>query len=96
MGTTQKLKLTEMQAFALEFLADQKEPVNPNYFGSQWHLHKHGRYPPAASRDSWGTTTSAYKTLRKLAELGLVEKFVEKTSSGYTSETFSLKNKQND
>ena len=64
--------------------------VNPNHFGYLWAMHKHGR-AKGASRDCFGTTTAAYKTLRKLAVMGKITRHNTKTASGYTDEIYSKK-----
>lgn len=88
----EKVKLTEMQQFALDFLKKTPGEVNPSYLGSQWFQYKNdGRFPPAASRYSFGTTSAAYRTLRKLAELKLVNHHIRKTAGGMTFEHFSHK-----
>lgn len=83
--------LTPMQQFALDFVSKQKESVNPGYLATVWYFHKTGRYPPAASRDRFGLTSAAYKTLRKLAKMGLINQEHSSTSGGYRLEHFSTK-----
>jgi hypothetical protein len=84
-------QLTPMQQFALEFISKQKVSINPGYLATEWYFHKNGRYPPAASRDRFGLTSAAYKTLRKLAKMGLINQELSSTSGGYRLEHFSSK-----
>jgi hypothetical protein len=81
--------LTPMQKFALNLLKTEKREINPGYLGNQWFIHKNGGFPPAASRYRFGTTGAAYKTLRKLAELGLINKHISTTTSGFSIEKYS-------
>lgn len=77
-------KLTPMQEFALYFLKG-KQQVNPPYLANEWHFFKTGRYGSGASRDSFGRTVAAYKCLRKLHEMGLVNKHIIGSSETYSS-----------
>lgn len=64
-------KILSMSEFALSFLREHPG-ANPNWLASEWHEYKTGRYPPAASRDRFGLTSAAYRTLRKLQSEGRV------------------------
>lgn len=86
-----KMQLTPMQQFAVDLVSKQKKPINPSYLGYVWFYHKNGRYPSAASRNNFGTTTAAYKTLRKLAKMGLITQIIRRSSSR-TIEEYSPKN----
>lgn len=84
-------ELTEMQRFAMNFLKG-KGKVNPSYLGSEWYAHKNnGRYRSGGSRGAFGSTSAAYRTLRKLAEMKLIIQHHSRTSGGYSLEHFSLK-----
>jgi hypothetical protein len=86
-----KKQLTPMQQFALDFIVKQKDSINPGYLATVWYFHKNGTYPPAASRNRFGLTSAAYKTLRKLAKMGLINQELSSTSGGYSLEYFSAK-----
>lgn len=65
-------KLTEMQQFTIDFLKKQSgKKVNAGWLATVWMEHKHQTYK-GASRDRFGFTSAAYRTLRKLTEMGLV------------------------
>lgn len=83
-----KSKLTEMQQFTLDFINSQKDEVNPGYVDTMWAEHKK-RHVPAASRDAFGLTSAAYRSLRKLHEMGLINKSESRTSGGYLIIKFS-------
>lgn len=62
-----------MKEFALNILKEQRV-VNANALAYRWFEYKNdGRYPPAASRARFGTTSAAYRTARKLRAEGLIE-----------------------
>lgn len=65
-------KLTPMQTCAMALLKKEKK-INPGQLVNAWHEEKTGRLPPAASRDRFGLTAAAYRTLRKLTEKGLLD-----------------------
>ncbi len=68
-----KIVLTEMQEFTINFLKKERREVNPSYLGSEWFAHKNdGRYCSGGSRGQFGTTSAAYRTLRKLEKMELV------------------------
>lgn len=70
-----KIKLTPMQDFAIRFLEKKNTEVSPARLGSEWYAHNNdGRYRSGGSRGTFGNTSAAYRTLRKLEEMGLVEK----------------------
>jgi hypothetical protein len=76
-------ELTEMQSFFLNEINNKDgEMMSPNYLAVRWYEHK-GKHRCAGSRDSFGQTSSAYRTCRKLIELGLVEVHNNKTVGGY-------------
>ena len=78
------IKLTEMQTFFLNKINNSgTEHVSPNYLGVLWYEHK-GIHRCAASRDSFGQTSAAYRTCRKLIELGLIRKHNGETASGWS------------
>lgn len=79
----EKVKLTPMQEFALAFLKKEEREVNPSQVGYEWNVHT-GKPNRSASRDMFGTTSAAYRTLRKLCEMGLVTKHVTTYSEWYS------------
>lgn len=66
-----KLKLTPMQQFTVDLLKKEKNGTNPNHLATLWAEHTTGR-SRAASRDRFGYTSAAYKTMRKLADMGVI------------------------
>jgi hypothetical protein len=75
-------KLTELQEFALALLKSEGGEVHTGTLAYKWAEYKTGRHPPCASRDRFGLTSAAHKTMRKLVEMGLAE------FNGYSSYTF--------
>lgn len=65
-------KLTPMQAFAFDLLKSAGE-MHHGRLASEWTKFKTGREPHPASRRRFGVTSAAYRTLRGLEDLGLVE-----------------------
>lgn len=65
-------KLTPMQAFAVDLLKSVGE-LHPGLLAYEWTKFKTGREPQPASRRRFGVTSAAYRTLRSLEDLGLVE-----------------------
>ncbi len=67
------MELTEMQQFFLSAInASEYDELNPGYLSVLWCEHK-GKRRGVDSRDSFGHTTAAYKTCRKLTALGLIK-----------------------
>lgn len=58
-----------MLGFAMDQLKNKKE-VSANSLAHDWAIHKTGQ-SRAASRDRFGYTSAAYRTMRKLVDLGL-------------------------
>lgn len=83
-------KLTPMQQFAVDELKKYKGKMSPNYLANLWRTHKHGR-GAASSRYMFGCTSAAYRTLRGLAEKGIITIYRGKTLSGYSWEEFEYK-----
>ncbi len=63
-------KLTALQKFAID-LIEKNGTINACHLASKWAFHKTGKYI-SSSRDRFGYTSSAYRTLRKLAKDKLV------------------------
>lgn len=61
------ITLTKMQKFALDFVNSEKRQINAGYLATMW-IESKGRAAPAASRDRFGSTSAAYKTLRNLSD----------------------------
>lgn len=73
----EKVQLTPMQQFTIDFLKKQKDKTgtSPAHVGSEWYSHNNnGRYRSGGSRWTFGNTSAAYRTLRKLEEMGMVER----------------------
>lgn len=64
-------KFTPIRSFAMKLLQTKKS-ITPGFLACEWSVFKHGRYPKSASRDSFGLTSSCYKTLRFLRDEGYV------------------------
>lgn len=73
-----------MEQFTIDTLTREDREINPSYLGKQWREFKHGR-AFASSRDMFGSTAAAYRTLRNLAQRGLVQ------VSDRRFETYSIK-----
>lgn len=71
-----------MQQFTLNLVNSRNDEVNAGYVATMWAEHKK-RHAPAASRDRFGLTSAAYRSLRKLHEMGLINKSEIRTSGGY-------------
>ena len=76
-------RLSEMQSFFLDAINNSGEECNPCYLASLYYR-SIGKRRHAASRDSFGQTSAAYRTCRKLASLNLVKEIHYKTSGGYS------------
>lgn len=82
--------LTKMQSFFLETINNSDEEVNPCYLAHIYY-ESIGQRRHSASRDSFGQTSAAYRTCRKLHDLGLIEQVMHKTAGGYSYITFKPK-----
>ena len=76
-------RLTEMQSFFLDAINNSGEECNPCYL-ARLYYESIGRRRHTASRYSFGQTSAAYRTCRKLASLNLVKEIHYKTSGGYS------------
>lgn len=85
-----KIQLTEMQKFCLNTVNRSTKKVNPNYIAHLWGEHKN-KNADGSSRRTFGNRTAAYKTLRKLAKMGLINQHLGKTNGGYSTEEYSSK-----
>lgn len=83
--------LTPMEEFAVSTLRGRKGKMNPSHFAVLWAEYKTGRLPKASSRDSFGYTSAAYRTLRNLTKKGIVTCHSHRTSGGYHVEEFSIR-----
>ena len=79
--------LTPMQEFALEILKQNPQGTFGPYVGQRWQ-ERNGRRPKSASRDSFGVTSAAYRSIRSLVAMGLAKVDKHKTSGGYTVEKY--------
>lgn len=79
--------MTPMQEFVLNILKDNPAGVQGSYVGDRWQ-ERDGRRAKCASRDSFGATAAAYKSLRSLVALGYARVERYKTSSGWLIETY--------
>lgn len=76
-------RLSQMQQFFLDTINQSNEELNPCYLANLYY-ESIGKRRYAASRDSFGQTSAAYRTCRKLASLNLVKEIHYKTSGGYS------------
>ena len=83
-------QLTPMQSFFLDVIQKSNEELNPSYLAALWY-ESIGKRRNSDSRRSFGQTSAAYRTCRKLTELNLVKEKHYKTEGGYSySNYFSL------
>lgn len=90
MGT----KFTPMQTFFLKQISEVEKELSPNYL-AQTYYEFVGKRRYAASRDSFGQTSAAYRTCRFLHNKGLINLHHYKTSGGYSYITVSGKYPKN-
>lgn len=76
-------KLTEMQSFFLDAINKLGNECNPCYLANLYY-ESIGKRRHVSSRSSFGQTSAAYRTCRKLASLNLVEEIYYKTKGGYS------------
>ncbi len=76
-------RLSEMQQFFLDTINQSNEELNPCYLANLYY-EIIGKRRHVASRDSFGQTSAAYRTCRKLTSLNLVKEIHYKTSGGYS------------
>lgn len=77
------IRLSQMQLFFLEVINNSSEEFNPCYLANLYYEYI-GKRRHAASRDSFGQTSAAYRTCRKLVGLNLIKEIRYKTSGGYS------------
>lgn len=85
--TTVSGRLTKMQQFFLDKINASNQELNPCYLATVYY-ESIGKRVRAASRDSFGQTSAAYRTCRKLAGLNLIKEIHHKTSGGYSYTTY--------
>ena len=78
-----KERLTEMQQFFLDTINKSTGELNPGYLANVYY-ESIGKRRHAASRDSFGQTSAAYRTCRKLTSLCLIKEIHHKTTGGYS------------
>lgn len=76
-------RLSQMQSFFLDAINKSGEECNACYLADLYY-ESIGKRRYAASRDSFGQTSAAYRTCRRLASLDLIKEIHYKTSSGYS------------
>lgn len=77
------ITLTKMQAFFLNAINESDRSLNASYLAVKYY-DSIGVRRPAASRDSFGQTSAAYRTCRFLTKHGLVKEYHEKGASGFS------------
>jgi hypothetical protein len=80
-------KLSEMQQFFLNTINNEDEEVNPCYLANLYY-ESIGKRMGVSSRSSFGQTSAAYRTCRKLTGLKLIEEIHHKTNGGYSYTTY--------
>lgn len=75
--------LTKMQSFFLDTINNSSVEMNPCYLAALYY-ESIGKRRYAASRDSFGQTSAAYRTCRRLVSLNLIKEIRYKTSGGYS------------
>ena len=75
--------LSQMQSFFLDTINKSSEELSPAYLANLYY-ESIGKRRHVASRDSFGQTSAAYRTCRKLVRLNLVKELRYKTSGGYS------------
>lgn len=63
--------LTPMQQFILDHFKAESGEHNPNYIAQLWRDHKKQPFH-CASRDTFGSRSAAYKAMRKLRDMKLL------------------------
>lgn len=82
--------LTQMQEYFLNVINNSTEELNAAYLANLYYG-SIGKRRRAASRDSFGQTSAAYRTCRKLVSLKLIKEIEYKTSGGYSYTMYSKK-----
>lgn len=72
-----------MQQFFLDKITASKDQLNACYLANVYY-EAIGKRRRAASRDSFGQTSAAYRTCRKLVALNLIKEIYYKTAGGYS------------
>lgn len=80
---TDSVTLTPMQRFFRDTIYNSSEEFSPCYLARLYYM-SIGKQCWAASRDSFGQTSAAYRTCRKLVAMGLIKGITYKTSGGYS------------
>lgn len=83
-----------MQYFFLDFINSKSgQELDPSYIAHIYY-HSIGKRTYVASRDSFGQTSAAHRTCRKLISLNLIKATNYKSSGGYSYTLYSsLQNK---
>ncbi|MBN8665797.1 MAG: hypothetical protein J0L83_14545 [Chitinophagales bacterium] len=84
----ESVKLTAMQSFFLDFINKSKGEVNACYVARVYY-ESIGKQRRAASRDSFGQTSAAYRTCRFLVSKKLINEHHYKTSGGFSYTNYS-------
>ena len=80
--------MTPMQEFAKNIVEEMGERgTSPSYVAARWRDYKHKK-SSGASRDLFGCTSAAYRTLRSLEKIGAVKVEKTRTVGGYPIETY--------
>jgi hypothetical protein len=82
------VRLSGMQQFFLDSINQSNDEMNPNYLANIYY-ESIGKRRHSASRDSFGQTSAAYRTCRKLASLNLVKEIHHKSIGGYSYTMYS-------
>lgn len=74
--------LTPMQLSFLNLINNSLDPLRPGYLAVMYY-DSIGKRRPVASRDSFGQTSAAYRTCRKLVSLNLVKEVQDYGCTSY-------------
>lgn len=83
-----EVNLSPMQSFFLDTINKENKELSPTYLA---HLYYEaiGKRRYVSSRASFGQTSAAYRTCRKLVSLNLIRENHYKTTGGYSYTTYS-------
>lgn len=82
--------LTAMQQFFLDTLREEELECTATYLAVLYY-ESIGKRRHAASRDSFGQTSAAYRTCRALVSKGLIKERLYKTTSGYSYSMYQIR-----
>jgi len=79
--------MTPMEKFAFELLKQQgNNGLSPNDLAHKW-ARAQGRCA-ISSRRMFGSTSAAYRTLRRMAKNGMIKEVITRTKTGWIDEMY--------